>query len=284
MEGSVQVDEGGFPTSTQSTTTDDTSVTDVKAEGQTETQGETGEKPELTEKGTKRDPNPESAVHQELANTRAKLKDFETVLRSPELLRKFAKEAGYSLEEAKAAIEEEKEDLYSADKLQTSEDVAKALNEMKSLSKKETSGYKAEIEALKKQISDFTAREQSDRIVTTMSSEISAVREKYPSLNPKDPSYDKELEKEIGEMYYDLDFDKESNSFRGKVSLANITDRVMRAAGKAGKKASEEAQTDIKVKERGKVTTSSKPSTGESAQSDDPGTAIAQKIARYFKK
>ena len=288
MEGSVQVDTGVGGAS--SDTSDDIKVTGGQTDTGTQqtggTQGDEGDKggtgegqDQKTDKGTKLDPNPQSAVHQQLANAEKKLRDYETVLRSPELLRKFAKAAGYTLEEAKAAIEEEKSDLYSGDKLQTGEDVAKALNELRSTSVKEAKTYQEKIAALEKKISSLESGRTAERVTMTLNQEVSQLREKYPELNPKDPSYDPELEHEIGKMYEKLDKDPQPGGFRGQPSLLEIADLVMKAAGKAKKKGSEEAQTDVKVKERGKVTTSSKATTG-SSESEDAGTAIAQRIAK----
>src|SRR5258706_5905157 len=110
VEGSVQVDGGSLPSASQSQgqgdqggQSSDTGDTGVKktdgaqgAEGdqsegtQSEgTQGDTGEQGEqTTDKGTKLDPNPQSAVHQKLANAERLIGDFKKVLGSPELLRK----------------------------------------------------------------------------------------------------------------------------------------------------------------------------------------------------
>lgn len=293
MEGSVQTDEGGVPSTTTETAqpaegTKTETTEDVKAgegtqatETQTEETSDANGKAKLTEKGTKLDPDPLTAAHQELANERKLRGQYEMVLKSPELLRKFAKEAGYTLEEAKEALEEE---VYSADKLQTGEDVAKALNEVRTTSVKEIRTTKELLTSLQKEVAELKAERQVGRVTSTLTSDVSAIREKYPVLNPKDPSYDPELEKEIGKMYRDLDYDEERGSFRGNISLLRLTDRIMRAANAGRKKGSEEAQTDIRVKERGKVVTSSKSSSGEGTESDDPGTAIAQRIAKSLKR
>lgn len=289
MEGSVQVDNGGGPTltSTPAQITDvGTEVKDSINSGSQEIESQdnksetTDSEVKLTEKGTKLDPNPESAIHQQLANERKLRTDYETVLKSPELLKKFAREAGYSLTEAKEALEEE---VYSQDNLQTGADVAKALNEIRSTSVKEAKTYREQIQKLEKELGDLKAGREIEQVTTTIKSDILAIQGKYPELNPKDPSYDKDLETEIAEMYNELDFDQQTGGYRGQYSIAKLTDRIMRAAGKAKKKGSQEAQTDIKVKERGKIVTSSKPS-NEGAESDDPGTAIAQRIAKSFKR
>lgn len=291
MEGSVHVDNGGADLSSEDTDVKDTSVdtgakdtgSSTKAEGDTKVKtGDDGDA-DITDKGTKRDQNPESARVQELAN---KVRDYEAVLRSPELLRKFAKEAGYSLTEAKEVLEDKKdeaEDAYTPDKLQTADDLAKALTELRHSSVKETKAYRDKVDALERELTILRNGRQVERITNNLQSDITAAREKYPVLNPKDPSYDPELEKEIGEMFNDLDYDEQSRSYRGNYSLLKLTDRFMKATGRAKKKGSEEAQTDIVIKGRGKVTTGSKPASGGS-ESEDPGTAIAQRIAKSLKR
>ena len=82
-----------------------------------------------TEKGTILDPNPQSAIHQQLANERRIRENYEKVLGNPELLRKYAKEAGISLEEAKAEIKEETK-RFSPERFTKAQDIADALNEI----------------------------------------------------------------------------------------------------------------------------------------------------------
>jgi hypothetical protein len=284
MEGSVHVDDGGTDTSSTPTTETPTgeksqgTVKDVQTSGEsgTDSHVESQSEQHLTEKGTKLDSDPLTAAHQELANERKLRGQYETVLKSPELLRRFAQEAGYTLAEAKDAL---KEEVYSADKLQTGEDVARALNEVRA----SATSYKTEIDSLKRELSDLKSGRQQEQFVSTLTHDVSEVRGKYPALDPTDPAYDPDLEREIGELYQEVDLDEQTGRFRGKYSLVKIADRVMKAAGIAKKKGSQEAQTDVKVKERGKVTTSSKPA-GEASESSDPGTAIAQRIAKALKK
>lgn len=301
MEGSVQVDEGSMPSTQPDTSSTDTDTGDQQqsqtqvdtndsSQGQTQddqTNQQTNDgdtDTQYTEKGTKLDPNPQSAVHQQLANERRMRQDYETVLNNPELLKKFAKEAGYTLQEAKEAIEEE---IYSGENIKTGDDVAKALNEMRSASKKELDQYKAEIQNLKQEVQRIQAGKQIERVAIQMTSDITAIRDKYPELNPKSPEYDKELEQELGLLYHELDAIDPSNprsAYRGQHSLLSLADRIMKAAGKARKKGSQDAQTNIQVKERGKIVTSSKAPSDKTSESSEPGTAIAQRIAKAYRK
>ena len=204
---------------------------------------------------------------------------MEQVLTNPDLLRKYAAQNNISLTEAKAEIKEEKEETkedvkeFTSDDFKTADDVASALNKMgKSLKEQKT-----ENQRLREGQKGINSSREADRIVNNMSREITTVREKYPELNPTSPDFDKELESEVGSLYQQLDFDPATKSPRGKVSLVLIADSFMKAAGRSKKQGSQKAQTDVEVKQAGKVT-SGKGTSKDVSESKDPGTAIAQKI------
>ena len=277
------VDEGsGIPGMEESTeNVEETNVdTNETEEGTQETEettkGEEGEKEVLTEKGTKLDPNPQSAVHQELANAKRQVQQMETVLRDPELLRNYAKQNGMTLTEAKADIKDEKEEVkdeFTPDSFKTADDVARGFNKINKTVKE----LKEENQSLREGQKGINSSREADRIANTMQKDITTVQEKYPELNPTSPDFDKKLESDIGSLYKELDFDPATNAPRGKVSLVNIADKIMSAAGRSRKQGSQEAQTNVKVKQAGKVTSGKGTSKGASV-SKDPGTAIAQKI------
>lgn len=283
------VDEGtGIPSTSEITSEEETTEESVNNESgseeeSSESEEEGGEK--LTEKGTKLDPNPKSAVHQELANAKRQIQQMTQVLTTPSLLKKFAEQNGMTLAEAKAEIKDEKQeaksviDEFKPEQLNTREDVARALNSVRSSSLSEIKALKEENENLRKGLTGISGERESERIDNIVKDGIITVRDKYPQLDPKNPDFDKDLEAEIGALYEELDFDTESKRFRGKVSLVKLTDRIMKAAGKAGEQASKKAQTDVKVKQAGKVT-SGKGSTEKAGESSDPSTSIAQKIAK----
>lgn len=256
--------------------TDDSQVTD-------DSEGEDGEA-QYTEKGTKLDPNPQSAVHQELANARRTIQQMEGVLTNPTLLKRYAEQNGMTLAEAKADIkedQEEQEDLieeFTPDQFQTREDIAKALNTIRSTTSKTVKELKAENQRLREGYKGINSSRELERVANNMQKDITTVREKYPELNPSSPDFDKELEQSIGELYHELDFDPTSQTFRGKVSIAKIADRIMTAAGRAKKQGSRQAQTDVRVKQAGKVNQSKGKSGGTSTQ----GMTIAQKIAKAY--
>ena len=284
-EGSVMVDEGsGIPGMEESTeNVEETNVdTNETEEGTQETEettkGEEGEKEVLTEKGTKLDPNPQSAVHQELANAKRQVQQMETVLRDPELLRNYAKQNGMTLTEAKADIKDEKEEVkdeFTPDSFKTADDVARGFNKINKTVKQ----LREENTRLREGYEGINSTRAAERVVTNMQRDIGAVQEKYPELNPKSPDFNKDLESSIGELYNDLDFDPKTKSFRGKVSVTKIADQVMKAAKLAQKQGSQKAQTDVKVKQAGKITSGKSKKTG-TPDSSDPGTSIAQKISK----
>src|SRR6266571_4651959 len=116
-----------------STTGGDTSETESKAQAEstdgTLTSQEQKDKADLTEKGTKLDTNPLSRVNQELANERAKIRQYEEVLQNPSLLKKYVAEfdkPGEQSQEKVTEIEIRYEDV------QTTEDLQKFLRQQDS--------------------------------------------------------------------------------------------------------------------------------------------------------
>lgn len=235
----------------------------------------TQESTQYTEKGTKLDSNPQSAVHQQLANERRVRADYERVLNSPELLRNYAKRSGMSLTEAKAEVKQEKR-TYSSEGFKTAEDVATAFNSVS----QELKALKVENQRLTGRLGGFSKMNRVERVQNTIKQDISTVQAKYPELNPKNSSYDPDLEANIAELYQELDFDSKTGGYRGNCSIAKLTDRIMRAAKTARKQGSKQAQTNVKVKQAGKIVTSGKSKSKKTTGSTDPGTAIAQKIQK----
>ena len=287
-EGSVEIDEGSLPTTTinDDSSQDETieNRDDTQGDQTTDDQGEQGEDQEQrTDKGTRLDPNPLNAAHQQLANANRLVKDYQDVLLNPDKLRKYAVASGLTLAEAKAEIKEEAKALYTPEMFDSKESLASTLNKMQT-------GFQTELQALReenKRLSEgFTGFSQSrhiERVASVMSQETSVVQEKYPELNSKNPEYDSALEDGIAKLFTKLDaVDPKdlSQGFKGGHSLVEIADLVMGAAGKARAKGSQRAQTDIKVKQAGRVVTSSKNNSQEPPSSKDAGTVIAQRIAK----
>ena len=280
-EESVMVDNGATVPAVEESASNEVeekiNIDETKEESQeteTKPEGEEGEV-KLTEKGTKLDPNPQSAIHQELANAKRLNEQMGQVLKDPALLKKYAEQNGMTLSEAKAEIKEEKVEVkdFTPDQFKTAEDVATTFNKINKTVKE----LKEENQSLREGQKGINSSREADRIANTMQKDITTVQEKYPELNPTSPDFDKKLESDIGSLYKELDFDPATNAPRGKVSLVNIADKIMSAAGRSRKQGSQEAQTNVKVKQAGKVTSGKGTSKGASV-SKDPGTAIAQKI------
>lgn len=287
-EGSTEVDNGSVPYQGVEESNDEIEVRDDdQGEGESQTEvtevegeGEGEGQPQLTEKGTKLDPNPLSAAHQQLANERRLRAQYEQVLSDPALLRRYAKEAGISFEEAKAELKEEKAKLYTPDSFKSAQDLADFANNMKSEFEKTTAEIRAENQRLRQELSGINGSRQLERVASSMGSDINAIQSAYPQLNPKSPEYDPELEKEIGSFYHELDFDPSTGGYRGQYSLAKITERFMRVRGEGAKRGSQQAQTIVKTRQAGRVVTSSKGGSKDTPTASNPGTSIAQKIAK----
>jgi hypothetical protein len=278
-EGSVSVDEGqALPSYDNDDSTEESQeVEETQSDSEEESQSEEAqeETPELTEKGTKLDPDPMSALNQQLANERRMRQQYENVLQNPDNLKRYAQEFGLTLAEAKAEVKEQQQ-AFTPDKFQTVDDIAKTFNEFSST----ITELREENKKLSEHLSGLSSESQIERVTNSISKDISTVREKYPELNPKSPNYDQGLEKEIGELYHELDYDQSMRGYRGNHSLANITDRIMRAAGRARNKGSQEAQTQVKVKQAGRVVTSGKKTDSSTKESTNPSTVIAQRISK----
>lgn len=284
---SVMVDEGQNVSDGEDYSNEgDSQEFDSQVEGQETDSDEAGDgDTQYTEKGTKLDPNPQSAVHQQLANARRQIQQMEGILTNPSLLRRYAEQNGMTLAEAKADVEEQQGDMedaiqeFTPDQFKTSADVAKALNDIRSTTSKTIKELKLENQRLREGYKGISSSRELERVANNMERDIATVREKYPELNPSSPDFDKELEQSIGELYNELDFDPTTQTFRGKVSIAKIADKVMSAAKRSRKQGSRQAQTDVKVKQAGKVTSGQgKSKGGDSTQ----GLTIAQKIAKAY--
>lgn len=290
-EGSTEVDGGNVPYQEVEESNDEIEVRDDENEGgegeaqptDGEGEGEGEQKPQLTEKGTKLDPNPQSAAYQQLANERRLRTQYEQVLSDPVLLRKFAKEMGLTVEEAKAEIKDEQKKLYTPDKFKSAQDLADALNEMEgrfTQVNQTITSLREENQRLRGELSGINGSRRLEHVASTMGNDISTIQSTYPQLNPKSPEYDPELEKEIGSFYHELDFDPQTGGYRGQYSLAKIAERFMRVRGEGAKKGSQQAQTIVKTRQAGRVVTSSKGGSKDTPTTSNPGTSIAQKIAK----
>jgi hypothetical protein len=238
----------------------------------------------VTEKGTKLDENPLSAVHQKLANAERRVKDMEAVLRDPETLMRYLDVSGYKKGETAKAETKAIEPLMKIDvnKLQTAEDVAEMLNGLQTSFMEKINKSEETITNLTKQLQSLGESRRVDQISSIMSSDVSKIRGEYPELDPKSGEgvYNSELEKDIAELYHSLDYDEHTGKYKGSISLYQIAKQVMSAASKARKQGSEQAQTEVRNKQTGKIVTSSNKTTAKESESSDPGLTIASRVSR----
>lgn len=228
---------------------------------------------QYTQKGTKLDPDPLSAAHQQLANEKRVRQQYEQVLRDPKALRRYMEDSGFTQKE----IQEEQEKRFSPDQIKTAEDLTNALNELTGDFDKRTKAYEEKIQALENTIGGFGQVRRVEAVASKMRNDAETIRDKYPELDPKSSDYDQELDKAVTQLYHQMDYDPRSGSYTGRHSLANVADQIMTAAQKAQKKASKDAQTRVKERQAGKVVTSKKPSK-DTSKSSDPATEIARRI------
>lgn len=259
-------------------TTEETK-TGAEAEVKTEAKAET--EPALTEKGTKLDPNPESAIHQQLANERARARQYEAVLSNPELLKKYMETqfgASTKVEEPKETVKE-----YTAEDFENLDDVAKTINGLQQGFSEKVKTYEQKIKELEGMVGGLVNNTHAQHVATTVGQDVSVLRDE-PELNSKSPEYIEGLEEDIVAEYNRLDYDARTDSYRGNHSIAEIGKRLIGISRKARKAGSLEAQTVVKDKSQGKVTTSSKVSDEPNTDDLSPGDSIALGISKTWGK
>jgi len=278
-EESAKAEEKSTEEPTEETESEETEeVTEEKStEGTSKEKTEVApEEPKLTEKGTKLDPNPESAVHQQLANERAKTKAMESVMRDPEKLNKYMQDSFPKKEEAPARKVFKAEDFASID------DVANKFNDMQSEFDSKTQAQEAEIKALKGEQNRMQNNTRYERVANIMEQDITSLRQEK-ELNPKSPDYIEGLENDIASAYHKLDFDERTGEYRGKQSMADVGKQMISVARKARQKGSVDAQTVVKDKSAGKVVTSPKVKDEVNTDNLSAGDSIAAGISKTFR-
>lgn len=264
---------------------EETEEAETATDGSTETKKE--EESELTEKGTKLDPNPQSAIHQQFANEHKIRENYEKVLASPELLKKFAKEQyGIEFPQAKTDGSEGTEvpgetiKEFKPEDFESLEDVARVVNGLQKTFGAERLQDKKEIEGLKQTVQSLLHSGKQQNIATNVAQEIRSLQS-LPELTKGNSEYIEGLEEEIVKEFERQDGDG-NGFYKGEHSLSEIATRFIEIAKKAKKSGSLEAQTIVKDKSKGKIVTSSE--TKEEIDTDklDPGDSIALGIAKAF--
>lgn len=291
QEREVPTDESTDAEASQEETTDEGESTETGDEsGETGESTEEGDKPTLTEKGTKLDPNPESAAHQLLANEKRVRGQMEQVLANPDLLAKFMEDQyGVKVtlpskdgEKTETTTEDPFSKEYKAEDLENLDDVANVINGIQKTFGEKVKGYETKIQQLETAVSSLLQGGQAQHLATKMSEEVGSLRAE-PELDPNSSDFIEGLEQDIAEEYHKLDFDTKTGRYRGNYSLKDVGDRMISVARKASKKGSTRAQTIVKDKTEGKVTTSPKVTDAGGEEDSNPSNSIAAGISKLFR-
>lgn len=299
LEGIDDAQEGGEMEETTSeninnqedeSQNEETSTEDNQEETQDDNNEEESEdgdgKQELSDKGTKLDPNPQSRLHQELANAKKDLEMYREVLQNPKRLKSYIKELEEELGESTGQSEQDLKDKAKEEDFVSDPDKIETVDDLKSYAKFLKKEQSREIESIKREISK---KEEVSRIKETsnkITSEIETVQKLYPELRPlnpdgsKNPDFDPALEKEVADLYEELDYDKKTGLFLGKVSVKAIADKVMRIRKLGESSGSKRAQTVVIDKRNGAVKTN----TGGNKTTDESQMSAAQTIASRIQR
>lgn len=264
---SQEIDTNSEDTGSQ---TESTEQSDSSQESDSTLQS-TDQETKYTEKGTKLDPNPMSALNQQLANERRQRATYEQVLSDPDKLVAYAKTVGVELSKSQAEKLQEEQQI-DPSKIETVEDLQ---GFAKQLEKK----VEQQSQEFDKSLKGIRESDEIERVSNVIKSDIDAVREKYPELDPKSDSYNPKVEETIGKLYQNADFDTKKNRYMGKARIGEIADMVMEVHGSSKSDGSREAQTIVKDKRRGSVISGGKESTP-----DETNMSPAQIIASRMKR
>ncbi len=235
---------------------------------------------QLTEKGTKLDPNPLSAAHQQLANERKIRQQYEQLLSNPQLLSQYIK-SQYGSPVANQQVEQPEIKEYKADDFESLDDVANVVNNLQKSFVEKTKSYEEKIMQLSNAVSLLTRSATQDKVASNIEREVIGLQG-IKELDPKSPEFIDGLEEEIVSLYHRLDFDENTGTYRGQYSIAEIGKSIVEAAKKARHAGSQKAQTIIKRKAEGRVTTSSKVEEETDDEKLSPEDSIAKGISQIF--
>lgn len=242
----------------ESTGEEETSEEGTEEEDGSETTDEGKKGEDRTSKGTKKDPDPMSALNQELANTRRLNSDMIRLLEDPEALAEYLtnlkKEKGAGAAnadgEADFNIDEEVKNL-------------KTVEDLQNFAKKFVGKVNKDLDAHKTRIEKGEQRqrfiENVGKVGDQIKADIQAVRQARPELVPtladgsKNPKYNPVLDKLIGDTFEALEFDKKTGLFRGRIPFGFVAKTILAAWDQGGQSGSKRAQTVVIDKRRGRV-------------------------------
>ena len=247
---------------------------------------ESEENVEYTEKGTKKDPNPQSAIHQELANERRLRMQMEQVLGNPQLLNQYM-EQQFGIKAPQFQTEQQttepKATRYKAEEFKSVEDIVDKLNEVNETFDSKLKSYEQENQQLKQAVIGILQEGQQSKFVSSLTQEANALKGEK-ELDPKSPEYIEGLEGDIVLAYQQFNTDPQTGQFVPRVTLSQVGKQVIEAARKARAKGSMQAQTVVKDKSEGRVRTGNQVQTEPDTDSMSASDSIAARIRRMAKR
>lgn len=261
-------------------------------EDQNQGDGTQDSKQDKTEKGTKLDPNPQSAVHQQLANERRTRGQMEKVLADPALLAQFVeKQYGIKMpvsgaqsegqgDQGQSAVTTKK---WTAKDFESLDDVADKFNGLQDSFSQEIANRDKEIKTLKDQIGGIQDNGRLRSIAESAESDVSSLKS-IPELTPNNPDFIEGLEGQIASLYHRLDFDEDTQQYRGQYSIKEIGKSLIETARAAKKAGVKRGQTIVRDKTGGQIRTSPGSKDAPDRETMTAGASIAAGIADMFKK
>lgn len=236
---------------------------------------------EKTDKGTKLAEDPLSRANQLRANAESEARAYYSLLNDPTRLEAYLEEL--KAEKGISAKTETSEDFGDLDpsKLETVEDLQKFAAGLKDATRRE-------IEEVKAHLYGLSTAAQMETLSRRIQSEISEVQSKYPELREslpdgtRNPEYNEDLDFLISSTYNELDLDKRTGQYRGKVNLIDIADKIMSAKRVGESAGSRKAKTDVIDKRLGRISGIGV-DTRETLSDDtklSPAAAIAERMKR----
>ena len=140
-----------------------------------------------------------------------------------------------------------------------------------------------EIGKIKNAVGGMQNTSRMNQIADRTTSEVNSLRT-VPELDPKSPDFIDGLEGQIASLYHTLDFDPESETYRGQYSIAEIGKLLVNTARQARKAGVQRGQTIIKDKTGGKIRTGGTSKGAVDREEMSAGASIASGIASMFKK
>jgi hypothetical protein len=212
---------------------------------------------ELTEKGTRLDPDEKTALHQQLANERrARMDTEERALRILEAYQKT--------QEPQKPKEEDKP-LIDVSRLENAEDVRNAFAQ----AEKVIRSYKDELDTIKGQLGQSTNFIQENENYSRLQSEITSVRS-MPELQPGSPKYSEHLEQRIHDGYKKIAYDQYGRLQLNRPSLEDYASNLVETFRLAQKAGSSQAQKRVVQKTMGRSNSNNKRVTTDSTEGLSP--------------